>query len=82
MRQFSYTIKTISGLHAALLAQEVRKYESFVSIGKGAAETDAAKLMKVMAMLIGQGDTVTVRVEGDDEEEAFRAIKAFFERYL
>ena len=42
----------------------------------------ATKLMAVMALGGKNGNTVTVTVEGDDEEQAFEGIKAFFENNL
>ena len=85
MRQFSYTIKASAGIHAipaALLAQEAKKYKSFISIAKGTTESDITKLLKVVAMSVKKGDSVLVNVEGDDEELAAGEMEAFFQRYL
>jgi len=85
MRQFSYTIKASAGIHAipaALLAQEAKKYKSFISIAKDTTESDITKLLKVVAMSVKKGDSVLVNVEGDDEELAAGEMEAFFQRYL
>lgn len=85
MRQFSYTIKAPAGIHAipaALLAQEAKKFKSFISIANDTAEADITKLLKVIAMSIKKGDTVLIHVEGDDEELAAGEMEAFFQKYL
>lgn len=85
MKQFSYTIKAAHGIHAipaALLAQEANKYDSFISIIKSSIETDMARPVKVMAMSIKQGDTVTINIEGEDEDLAAMELEAFFRRFL
>ncbi len=38
---------------------------------------DMRKLMAVMGMGVKQGETVTIKVEGDDEEAAAAAIQKF-----
>lgn len=85
MRKFSYIITAPGGIHAvpaALLAQEAEKYDSFVTVAKGTVETDMTKPFQVMAMAIGQGDTVGVCIEGEDEELAAAELEAFFCKYL
>ena len=42
----------------------------------------ASRLMAVMSMGIKKDQTVTVTVEGADEEAAYDALKAFFEANL
>ena len=38
--------------------------------------------MKLMSLAVKQGDTVTVAAEGEDEDTAIAALKAFFEANL
>lgn len=38
--------------------------------------------MAIMGMAVKNGDTVTVSIEGPDEDQAFEGIKAFFESNL
>ena len=81
MKSFEYTITDPVGLHArpaGVLAKEAKKYTSIISITKGEKTVDARKLMAIMSMGVKQGDTVTVTIEGDDEEAAAAAIEAFF----
>ena len=45
--------------------------------GKDGKSCDLRKLMALMGMGVKQGDTVTVKVEGDDEAAAAEAIQKF-----
>ena len=81
MQSFTYTITEPVGIHArpaGLLVKEIKNYQSTVTITKGDKSVNALKLMALMGMGIKCGDTVTVTVEGSDEESAAPALKQFF----
>lgn len=85
MKNFEYTIKDELGIHArpaGVLAKQAKKYASTITITKDGKSAQATKLMAVMALGVKNGNTVTITVEGDDEEQAFEGIKAFFENNL
>lgn len=85
MKQFVYTIKEAVGIHArpaGLLVKEVKKYQSAVTIAKDDKSVNALKLMALMGMGVKCGDTVTVTVEGPDEDTAAPALEAFFQANL
>lgn len=85
MKTFNYTIQDELGLHArpaGLVVKEAKQYQSEITICKEDRSVSATQLLRLMAMSIKRGDTVTVVVEGEDEESAFSAIKALFEKYL
>ena len=85
MKEFTYTIKEPVGIHArpaCLLVKEVKGYQSTVTIIKGDKSVNAVKLMALMGMGIKCGDTVTVQVEGADEETAAPALEKFFNEHL
>ena len=53
MKNFTYTIKDEIGIHArpaGLLAKEVKKYQSKITITKGEKTVEAKKLMAVRGM--------------------------------
>lgn len=80
MKEFDYTMQDPLGIHArpaGILAKEAGKYKSIVTIVKGAKKTDTRRLMTLMAMGIKGGETITVQVEGPDEETAVDAIHRF-----
>ena len=86
MKSFEYTITDPVGIHArpaGILVKEVKGFAgSTVTIAKGEKSVNALKLMALMQMGIKQGDTVTVSVEGGDEEGVAAAVEAFFKANL
>ncbi len=81
MKSFSYTVKDPVGIHArpaGLLAKKAKEYASEIVLSKGEREANAAKLMAVMALCIKCGESVTVRVTGEDEESAAAELERFF----
>ena len=86
MKSFDYVITDPVGIHArpaGILVKEIKKFAgSTVTITKGEKSVNALKLMALMGMGIKQGDTVTVGVEGGDEEAVAAAIDEFFKNNL
>ena len=85
MKEFTYTVKDRVGIHArpaGLLVKLVKDFKSEVYIEKEERRIKADRLIAVMNMGIKQGDTVTVSIEGTDEEEAYIAIYSFFSENL
>ena len=80
MKEFTYTIKEPVGIHArpaGLLVKVVKGFSSTATLEKNGKTCDLRKLMALMGMGVKQGDTVTVKVEGDDEAAAAEAIQKF-----
>lgn len=85
MRSFTYTITDPVGIHArpaGLLVKQVKTYESAITIGKDGKEVNALKLMALMGLCVKKGDTVTVKVEGADEEKAAAELEAWMQANL
>ena len=85
MKTFAYTIKDEVGIHAipaGLLAKKAKEYESTITLEKGGKTAVATKLMAIMGMGVKCGDTVSVTVEGADEEKAAAEMEAFFNANL
>ena len=85
MKSFSYTVKDELAIHArpaGMLVKEVKNFQSKVTLEKDGKSVDASRLMAVMSMGVKKDQTVTVTVEGDDEDAACDALKAFFETNL
>ncbi|MBQ4472868.1 MAG: HPr family phosphocarrier protein [Lachnospiraceae bacterium] len=81
MKSFEYVITDPVGIHArpaGIMVKEIKNYLSTVTIAKGEKSVNAKKLMALMGMGIKQGDTVTVCVEGEDEEEVAPKLEQFF----
>lgn len=85
MKTFSYTIKEEIGIHArpaGLLAKKAKEYESTITIDKNGKSVAATKLMLLMGLGVKCGDTVTVTVEGADEEKAAAEMEKYFSENL
>ena len=85
MKEFQYTIKDACGIHArpaGLLVKVVKSHASTATIEKDGKSCDMRKLMALMGMGVKQGDTVTIKVEGDDEDAAAEAIQKFMTENL
>ena len=85
MKTFDYTIKDELGIHArpaGMLAKAAKEYESKITITKGEKTVGCTKLMALMGLGIKCGDTVTVTVEGADEERAAAEMESFFSENL
>lgn len=85
MKTFNYTITDPQGIHArpaGLLVKEAKKYESAIGITKGARKGDLKKIFTVMALGAKQGETVTITVDGADEDVAAPAIEAFLKEHF
>ena len=85
MKTFEYTIKDELGLHArpaGLLVKEAKKFESECTITKDGKTKKLTQLMMLMSLGVKQGDTVTISVDGADEDAAVAALKEFFENNL
>ncbi|MDY6103072.1 MAG: HPr family phosphocarrier protein, partial [Acetatifactor sp.] len=61
---------------------KVKDYQSVVTITKDGKSAEAKKLMAVMGLGVKQGQTVTVTVEGADEEVAAAEMEQFFKENL
>jgi phosphocarrier protein len=85
MQTFQYTITDEMGLHArpaGLLVKEAKKYQSKITISDGNRKVEATKLMMLMNMGIKKDCSVTVTLEGADEETACRELEQFFKENL
>ena len=81
MRQFQYTITDPMGIHArpaGLLVKVAKALDSAVTVEKDGKSAAATKLMALMGLGIKGGDTVTVSVEGGDEQASLTAMEQFF----
>ncbi|MCI7322252.1 MAG: HPr family phosphocarrier protein [Lachnospiraceae bacterium] len=85
MKTFDYTITDELGIHArpaGVLAKTAKDLDSEITITKGEKTVGASKLMMLMGLGIKQGDTITVTINGGNEEKSFNIMKEFFEENL
>lgn len=85
MKTFTYTIQDEVGIHArpaGLLAKKAKEFQSAITLEKDGKSVNLTKLMAVMGMGVKHGDTVTVSIDGTDEETAFAELQIFFQQNL
>ncbi len=70
------------GLHArpaALIAQTAAGFESSIELTKDQVTINAKSIMGVMMLAAEFGASVHVCIKGNDEQQAFEALKKLFE---
>ncbi|MBS6395551.1 MAG: HPr family phosphocarrier protein [Clostridiales bacterium] len=85
MKTFQYTVKEELGMHArpaGLILQLAKEFDSKITVSNKGKKGNLKRLLSVVDLDIQFGDTVTVTVEGSDEEIAAEEMLAFFEENL
>ena len=85
MKEFVYTITDPEGIHArpaGILVKEAKSYDSVIKVTKDGKSAEAKKLMALMGLGVKKGDTVTVSVEGGDEDAVAAKMEEFFKNNL
>ncbi|ABX42141.1 HPr family phosphocarrier protein [Lachnoclostridium phytofermentans] len=85
MKEFSYVINDPLGIHArpaGLLVKKASTFNSDITIVKGEKTADSKKIFGIMGLGIKQGDEITIKITGEDEEEASAAIEEFVKENL
>lgn len=87
MKELTYTITDMSGIHArpaGLLVKEAAKYKSNITIklSHGEKTSDAKRLFSVMALNAKCGDTLLLKIEGEDENAALLGLEKFLNENL
>jgi len=77
-----FKIKNKLGLHArpaALLVQTAGRFKSDIKISKDGYTVNGKSIMGVMTLAAETGSEIEVVIEGEDREEAMRAIEELIE---
>lgn len=85
MKTITYTIKDKLGIHArpaGMFVKEVKKFSSEITIEKGGKTINASRLMALMGLGVKCGETVTITINGSDEENAATQIEKFLKENL
>ena len=83
MLERELTVSNRLGLHAratAKLVQELSAFRSDAVLSARGRQVNAKSIMGVMLLAAGQGTSVVVRLDGEDEAEALQALVDLFER--
>ncbi len=71
------TVGPEEGLHARPAAQFVKtakRFSSEIVVIKGERQANAKSSLKIMTLGARKGDTLTIRADGEDEQEAVEAL--------
>ena len=85
MNEFTYTIQDPQGMHArpaGKIAAIAQSYPGRVTLWKGEEGVDVKKLLPLIGTNLKQGDTVIIRVEGENEEQAASSMEAAFKENI
>ena len=69
------------GLHARAAAKVVstaNKYESTIIITKDGKNADARSIMKLLMLSASQGSSISIEVNGSDQNDAMKSIERLF----
>ncbi len=80
MKSFTYTIKDEAGIHArpaGMLVKAMQAYESEVTIACEGKTVNGKKLFALMGLAVKAGETITVTIDGPDEDAAIDEAREF-----
>ncbi|MCL2558533.1 MAG: HPr family phosphocarrier protein, partial [Treponema sp.] len=78
-------VKDPLGIHArpaGLLVKKLQEFSSVTTILRGEDQCDGKKLLALMKMRVKEGQTLTFRFEGDDEDAAARSLGEYLAEIL
>ena len=85
MKECKYVIKDEQGIHArpaGLFVKEAAAFPCKVTIEKDGKEADAKRIFAVMGLAVKCGQEITLKTDGENEEEAMNKLSAFLEENL
>ena len=85
MKEFKYVIKDEGGIHArpaGALVKEPAAFPCSITIAKDGKAADAKRIFAVMGLAVKCGQEITLKTDGENEEEAMNKLSAFLEENL
>ncbi|HOK33125.1 MAG TPA: HPr family phosphocarrier protein [Fervidobacterium sp.] len=84
MLEAKIVLKNQTGLHArpaSILVTEAGKFKSDIYILKDGREINAKSILGVLSMGARKGDEITIRISGEDEEQALSRLTELLENF-
>lgn len=78
MTKVTVVVNTESGLHARpanFFIKKASKFKSAIKVSKGKKEADGKRLLSVLTLGVKQGESIIITADGEDENEAIKALK-------
>ncbi|MDO5402995.1 MAG: HPr family phosphocarrier protein [Eubacteriales bacterium] len=85
MREFIYVLTDPEGIHArpaGALVKAAAAFSSNITIGKDGKDVDAKRIFGIMGLAAKQGNEITLKAEGVDEDEAIETLSKFLKENL
>ena len=85
MKEFTFTVKDLSGIHArpaGLLVKMATNFKSDITIEFNEKKADAKRIFSVMGLGAKCGDTLKITLSGEDENMASESMKSFLDENL
>lgn len=82
MAEISFAIKNRVGLHArpaSVFVREASKFKSAITVIHGDKQANAKSILSVLTLGVNQDTVISIRAEGEDAEEALKALMALNE---
>lgn len=76
------TVKLKGGLQArpaALFVQEANRFQSTIHLQKNESVVNAKSIMGIMSLAAAHDDELLLKINGPDEQEAFKHLRAYLE---
>lgn len=73
----NFVIQNKTGLHArpaSLFVKKASSFKSKIKLKKDDTEVDAKSMLSVLTLGAGQGATITITTDGEDEKEAMQEL--------
>lgn len=85
MISYIYVVSDRQGLHATnamSLSRAASEYESRITLKSGKKTADCKNVLSLMSLGARQGESLTLSVEGTDEDQAAGFLKGFLRTIL
>jgi catabolite repression HPr-like protein len=83
MAEKQVEVKLKTGLQArpaALFVQEANRFSSDIFLEKDGKKVNAKSIMGLMSLAISSGSVITLKAEGNDENEALEALANYIQK--
>lgn len=85
MKEFTYVMTDPEGMHArpaGMFVKAAASYPCNITIGKDGKDVDAKRILGVMSLGIKKDNEIVIKCDGEQEEEAAKALEAFLKENL
>jgi len=82
MKEVTLVVQHEVGLHArpaAMFVQTAKQFKSDITVSKDDMEVNAKSILSILTLGVNQGTAITIKADGEDEEEALHALQELVE---